>query len=104
MSSGQEKIAAIAQAAAEAANVQTVVREQAEVARGIEEVREAALQRSILLSRIPRCQGQAQCQFNGKKTFASVFLELTDGVLRMNDGDEVLRKCVATLLTASVTR
>lgn len=69
-------------------------RAQAEIARGMEVVREAALQRSILLSRIPRCQGQVQCQVNGKKTFANVFLELADGVLRMNDGDAVLRKCV----------
>ena len=171
MASGQEKIAAIAQAAAEAATLQTVSlesdpdqkdeqehvraagtnyndpdtvaalmaaaeeetarekariaaaeeeaehetarlaaekaeqeRAQAEIARGMEEVREAALQRSILLSRIPRCQGQAQCQFNGKKTFTSVFLELSDGVLRMIDGDEVLRKCVTRRQCASVTR
>ena len=67
-------------------------REQAEVARGMEAVKEAALQRSILLSRIPRCQGQVLCQINGKKAFISVFLELAEGVLRMYDGDSALRK------------
>ena len=60
----------------------------------MEAVKEAALQRSILLSRIPRCQGEVMCQFDGKKNFVSIFLDLADGVLRMNNGDEVLRKCV----------
>ena len=78
-------------------------RAQAEIARGMEVVREAALQRSILLSRIPRCQGQVQCQFDGKKAFAHVFLELGDGVLRINDGDAVLRKCVTHRQCSSAT-
>jgi hypothetical protein len=72
---------------------------QAEIARGMEAVGESALQRSILLSRIPRCQGQAMCQFNGKEAFVSIFLELADGVLRMNDGDTVLRTCVALIVS-----
>lgn len=79
-------------------------RAQAEIARGMEAVREAALQRSILLSRIPRCQGQVLCQFNGKKDFVSIFLELADGVLRMNDGDAVLRKCANCKTSASLFR
>jgi hypothetical protein len=69
-------------------------RAQAEIARGMEAVTEPALQRSILLSRIPRCQGQVLCQFDGKKSFVSIFLELADGALRMSDGDTALRKYV----------
>ena len=81
-------------------------RAQAEIARGMEAVKEAALQRSILLSRIPRCQGQVLCQFNGKKDFVSIFLELADGVLRLNDGDAMLRECVnckTSALVVSIT-
>ena len=74
-------------------------RAQEEIARGMEAVKEAALQRSILLSRIPRCQGQVMCQFNGKEEFVSIFLELADGILRMNDGDIVLRTCVPLIVS-----
>lgn len=64
-------------------------RAQAEIARGLEQVKEAALERSILLSRIPKMQGSVQVQFGGKKQISRVFLELVEGVLRFKDEDDM---------------
>ena len=77
-------------------------RAQAEIARGMEQVAEAALERSILLSRIPKMQGSVQVQFSGKKQFSRAFLELVEGVLRFKDEDEMSALSNATVAGCTV--
>ena len=56
----------------------------------------AVLRRSILLSQTPQQSGALQIQFNGKKKFRPIWLDLAKGVLTMKEpkgerGGDVLR-------------